>query len=305
MTTNDETIFYEGMNDAKDAIVQTPQDPTDKRPSSRWQMATIGGVAGIVFGMAGTRAFDAFASSNTPQKSVQSDSASHETQEEPTTGTSVVVGEAPLATVDPNLSFGDAFAAARAQVGPGGVFLWHGQLYGTYYADEWNAMSDAERDQYAANVQPLAGQQTSYTTRPAEDTRQTEEDIHVSIEQEDDSPEPQPQVHFLGVETGELEGQTINVGLMTIDDVNVALVDVDNDMVFDVRIMDENRNGELEENEITDIHYQEITVDDFQTLSQLEQAMNADASLEQASNAHEDLAPDMPDYMNDADTGII
>ncbi len=39
-------------------------------------------------------------------------------------------------TVNDNMSFAEAFAAARAELGPGGVFEWNGQLYGTFYATE-------------------------------------------------------------------------------------------------------------------------------------------------------------------------
>lgn len=54
--------------------------------------------------------------------------------------------------VDDSMSFNQAFAAARANVGPGGLFIWHGNTYGTYYAEEWNNMSAADKEHYWANV---------------------------------------------------------------------------------------------------------------------------------------------------------
>jgi hypothetical protein len=39
------------------------------------------------------------------------------------------------------MSFADAFVSARTELGPGGTFTWHGQTYGTYYENEWNAMT--------------------------------------------------------------------------------------------------------------------------------------------------------------------
>ena len=33
-------------------------------------------------------------------------------------------------------SFSEAFNTARAELGPGGVFSWHGNLYNTYTAEE-------------------------------------------------------------------------------------------------------------------------------------------------------------------------
>ncbi len=49
------------------------------------------------------------------------------------------------------MSFSHAFAAARAEVGPGGCFAWRGGIYGTYYYDEWHNMSSAEKALYASH----------------------------------------------------------------------------------------------------------------------------------------------------------
>ena len=47
-----------------------------------------------------------------------------------------------------HLSFDEAFAAARAEVGGNGVFKWHGGYYGTYHAEEWDALSDEFKQQF-------------------------------------------------------------------------------------------------------------------------------------------------------------
>lgn len=54
--------------------------------------------------------------------------------------------------INDSMSFGEAFAAARQELGAGGLFVWHGNTYGTYYANEWNAMSAEDQDQYWADV---------------------------------------------------------------------------------------------------------------------------------------------------------
>ena len=56
-------------------------------------------------------------------------------------------------TVSDDMTFSEAFAAARAEVGPGGVFEWHGQLFGTYTRAEWGAMSQAERAEYGSHFE--------------------------------------------------------------------------------------------------------------------------------------------------------
>lgn len=38
--------------------------------------------------------------------------------------------------VNDEMSFGEAFAAARAVYGPGAMFEWHGNVYNTYYKEE-------------------------------------------------------------------------------------------------------------------------------------------------------------------------
>lgn len=43
-----------------------------------------------------------------------------------------------------DLSFGDAFDAARQDMGPGGTFEWHGQTYSTSTTEEWEAAHPSE-----------------------------------------------------------------------------------------------------------------------------------------------------------------
>ena len=67
---------------------------------------------------------------------------------------SLVQDELHVATVDQNLSFAEAFAQARAEVGPGGVFHWHGGVYNTYIEEEWDALSSNDRTDFAHLVAP-------------------------------------------------------------------------------------------------------------------------------------------------------
>ena len=68
------------------------------------------------------------------------------------------VGATPIAhNVSDDMSFGEAFAHARAEVGPGGIFEWRGNTYGTYYVDEWNSMTPADKDEYWAAVYQAVG----------------------------------------------------------------------------------------------------------------------------------------------------
>ena len=75
-------------------------------------------------------------------------------------------------TVDDSMSFSQAFAAARREVGAGGLFTWHGHTYGTYYAEEWNAMSPADKEQYWADV--------NHTTSHLNDELQAENEVEIN-----------------------------------------------------------------------------------------------------------------------------
>jgi len=60
-----------------------------------------------------------------------------ELPDEQAAGQSFDVSTAPHASdVNHEMNFSQAFASAREELGPGGVFSWHGQDYSTFYAEE-------------------------------------------------------------------------------------------------------------------------------------------------------------------------
>lgn len=60
----------------------------------------------------------------------------------------VAVDTLQVAGVEDSMSFGEAFAAARSQVGPAGVFEWRGNDYSTFTKEEWDSMDAAQRGDY-------------------------------------------------------------------------------------------------------------------------------------------------------------
>lgn len=55
-------------------------------------------------------------------------------------------GEVPVAHgVNDDMSFTEAFNTARTEVGPGGAFEWHGNIYHTYNKTEWDNMSAEDK----------------------------------------------------------------------------------------------------------------------------------------------------------------
>lgn len=98
------------------------------------------------------------------------------------------------------MSFGEAFAAAREDLGPGETFEWHGNVYSTYTAEEWNS------------------------AHPSEPVVETAEDV---ADVED------TEVEILGTEDA---GEDIEVEIETGNDINgdeAAFVDLGGDMQTD------------------------------------------------------------------------
>lgn len=58
----------------------------------------------------------------------------------------------PMAQVAQNIhdgmTFDEAFDSARGELGPGAVFYWKGNVYGTFLEEEWDALSPEEKDAY-------------------------------------------------------------------------------------------------------------------------------------------------------------
>lgn len=57
-----------------------------------------------------------------------------------------------IASVNNDASFGDAFEAAREQVGAGGVFEWRGNLYNTFHIEEWDTLTSGDKSNFTSNV---------------------------------------------------------------------------------------------------------------------------------------------------------
>ena len=244
-----------------------------KTGGSKWKHVAIGGVAGVMMGVAGTIV-------GTESAEAAGGNAGAGTDADGAALAAATATDVPVATtVNDEMSFGEAFAAARAEVGAGGVFEWHGNTYNTYYAEEWKAMSPAERQAFFAAV---AGTDAADV---ATATTVTDVDVVDDASSDDD-------VRVIGVYEENMDGQEVYIGAMEVGGDSVMLVDVDHDGVFDVAVVDADANGTITEDEVEDISDFAIGVDDM--------VLRADMD-----NANELLAAnDMPDYVNDADVSM-
>jgi len=251
-----------------------------------WQSVLIGGIPGILIGAGGTIAVEAIADSKPGDEAVE-EPDNEESQEAQV----VLVAH----SVTDDMSFNEAFAAARAEVGPGGAFVWHGQVYGTYRADdpEWQAMTAEQRTEHSQLI--LSQVHATPYTEPTHSTNPTPSSNEGSPEpvQTEANSNLDVEVHIIGVGQGvNQDGTHVTVGYGLVDDHQANFIDSDGDGEVDTVLIDVNDNGQLDEGEYLDAHGSGITVDEL-------------AAASEAYNAapEESIYSEMPDYTNDADTG--
>ena len=150
---NDETIYMgntqnEDMNESERKSVS----------ANVWKPITIGGFTGILLGAGALMTSNASAANQDSEQGAQDESATpNDTPVEDLLAGMTAEDDLGIADIEGGLSFEDAFAAAREQVGPGGIFYWHGAVFSTYTADEWEAMTDDDHERYASQVRPEVG----------------------------------------------------------------------------------------------------------------------------------------------------
>ena len=122
---DEQTKFVDEQTQIIEETVNEEQETSQESKRST-RVKKVAGVAGVAAaGVAAGAVFTSMASgddANTTQANA-ADKAH----------TAVPAGNVKVAEVSDDMSFDEAFASARKQVGAGGVFEWRGKLYGTYY----------------------------------------------------------------------------------------------------------------------------------------------------------------------------
>lgn len=298
---NEDTVFdqeatrYQKSNDEATRLdtAQNKVKNDNKKTADgwKWRSAAVGAGAGVLMGAGAT----ILTSGTTvdPDSPAKPGIDGTESPDDPVW----VDDQVPVATtVTDEMSFADAFEAARTEVGAGGVFEWRGNIYNTYTADEWNAMSDEERAEFGSHFDWPEAPATTVVEESAGPVQHQNDDIEVvSVDRPTATPvnhqmddgnlvEDEPEVQVLGVVQDESGAY---VGGMVVDGQEVLLVDVDGDMTFDAMVVDANGDGQISDNEIVDITGEQIAVNDFANMADTNGNMYASNDLE-------------PDYLNDA-----
>lgn len=324
------------FDNTPDAGIATPPPPpvapaAPAAPAAKkagWKAVAVGGATGILIGGGAMLAttLGAGATTHEPAPAPAADPATPETTAEtPETSAEEAAATAGTATppevaeISGGLSFSEAFNEARAEVGPGGVFTWHGGVYSTYTAEEWNSMSSEERDAYVHSISPSvyseAAHDHSATHVHAQHVEAEDSNVHQVIDtpEEPGNNDSDDGVRFLGLSAvGENEdGSTNYAGIATVEGHAAILANTDGDAenTFDQMWVDINDNENVDEGEVTDISEMGMTAADFASLAE---SAVPEASIEVSEptvseeySAQSDIAVDMPDYIDDADINLV
>lgn len=252
-------------------------EPAKGRKSAFWKSAGAGLGAGVVLGTSSAFATASSAIENGEAVQPETDQNDVVEAQEVTADNQIE-----MASVSDDMSFSEAFASARGQVGPGGAFEWRGNIYGTYTAEEWDNMSEAERAEYNSHFS-WDSNDAQPETEPAVEQDGADDGVEVVASTPDNpvaDPDYNAEVQVLGVEYDPQTGATF-AGVLY-DGQDVLLVDVDNDNVVDLIASDLNGDGNITNDEIADVSNQNINMNDLDNSSMYAMV-------------------DGPDYSNDAD----
>lgn len=222
-----------------------------KKNAAMGASASIGAAAGVVGGSLFTGELRA---EEKPQKEEPEVDPGKKDEEE------VVVvnghdGEIRMATtVDDSMSFSEAFAAARAEVGPGGAFEWRGGLYGTYYANEWNNMTEEQKAEYYSHFN-FGSSHNGGNVTPDNPEPPTPTPPEPPTPEPPTPPTPPEQkIQVLGGETlTDEQGNKANVAYVKVDGHIGVMADTDQDGKVDIIMVDENDNGKIDGGESLDL----------------------------------------------------
>lgn len=271
------------LEEEKTVIEQQTESLPEAGKSGAWKNVIIGGVPGVILGTAGTVFAQEVINTN-----------HQENQEEESSNTDYVApqvtGVAMAESVNDDMSFGEAFAAARAEVGPGGVFEWHGNLYNTYSAAEWEAMSDEDRQTFANSVFNVQ----SNEDKPAEESQEQNQEQNptetpVSNDGEGAGEAADVQIQQVGTYVSD-EGEIVNVAIASVNDHDAAFIDENNDGYIDSIMVDANDNGVIEDSEVIETPNSDLNMSQLTTVAE-----SSDGPIYDGT----------PDYTNDADTSSL
>ena len=316
MEAKEETKYLNPTSKVEYAEFEEQPVNEPQAEKSGWAKVAIGSARGILLGAGAVYAVSSESNKEDQAPDVSQTEGAHPLK----------VGE-----VSEDMSFTDAFNSARAQVGPGGVFHWHGGIYSTYTTDEWDQMTAESRESYAQAVKPeiKAGEMENAYVAEAHTVSHSHAADHddvqpVSHESAQATVQQQTDVEhaYVAASQSHQEATTSDddvhiVAQGTVQGHAAATVDLNGDGDADVAVIDVNDNQVLDDPDVVvDQQGNMATVGQIAEASgqhtddgtdyAMQQDANNDPNMQQvAYGENPDVSPDMPDYMNDADMGTM
>lgn len=265
---NEETIM-------KKYPTENGQRETNKEGSA-WKMVTLGGVSGILMG-AGLLYAGQIAAKELNNEEKAEDVAIPEQGETSHT----LENGLQVAAVDDDLSFGEAFAQARAEVGPGGVFHWHGGIYNTYTAAEWNSMTVEQKHDFAQQVKPEISADEIPTPTDSNTHVIVEHHVYHHVDNQSDIQETED-VQIASQQTTESDSDVHIVGYGEVQGHAAVSIDMNGDGQADVAIIDVDDSG--------DVSNPDVVVDRQSNMATIGELANADDPNITTNNEIPDMA---------------
>ena len=281
-----------------DADEQFAEETAESNRTS-WKQVVMGGVSGIALGAAGILLTGAKIPGGSNDENgggdiTQGGGGSYTTPSNLASGVENASGISVATGVNDDMSFSEAFAAARHEVGANGAFMWHGQVYSTCYAEEWNALSPEDQNAFSENALAAVNSQPA----PVHDDVTTDPGKPLVAENhEPQTDDDTIEVHVLGVEENVMtdDGEIINVGVAEVEGHSALFIDGDADGTFDLLAVDVDDDGYIDvDNEVFDVEDPDMNVSAFSN----ETPVPSDPSVD-------DIYAQMPDYTNDADVSSL
>lgn len=244
---------------------------TKPRKSNNTAEKVAYAAGGFVAGATSMAAGDVFATAKTEEEVKADEVVEEQPQIDPADSPSehdaIIASDEGLrvAQVDDDQSFAEAFADARAQVGPGGVFEWNGKIYGTYYKDEWDHMSAEERAEWQSKVDynDLRDEEQQYThhqeTHHHSTTQTNGSTPNTNTHHGAPTPTQEPEVRIADIRQVDVDGNGQMDVVVELDN-GVMFADLDHDGVADIAAADVNGDGVIANDEVADVRAEHIVL---------------------------------------------
>ncbi len=299
-----ETTHLDTCKNQKD---ENKNDISEKKTSDKkkpkWKRVAIGTAGSFAIGLGASMLF----SSATPENNDNVNDT--ETNNEGDTNGNDVEENISTSTSD-DISFNEAFAAARAEMGSGGAFEWYGNLYSTYTEEEWGNMSDEQRDDYLSqyNLNDGDSQISDYSENVTNNTNQEsgEENAENSaIENNDDNNQTtQEEVHEEEI-TQNTDNENLEIPNDIVGDVDENQIDYVEEIAQSTDEQDVEILGVAQTDDIgSDI--EGVTIDDGQEVAVIDVGDDTgDAVTEEIATAGTDDISDANPIIDETDSSLI